>query len=885
AYQPSVHTTQVLHVSGEISSWLDQVKKSGLSERLYVVSKVNSYGPLTMFVRQLRSDPELIHVRRSTCNSNFMRCVFLYDKNAPAFSIHKELYEKQLRCDLVTNIYYNGSWSGLHTLPLKCINLKEEVSIDSLLMSLCSIGDIRIQYFGLNSRRIDFVEEIDEVDKQIGLIEFSGKSSDGKRYMGVACKSEDSAENFSKVKHLTWEIPSCWSLEEAATVPLAYATAYYSLILTANINSGESVLIHAGWTSIGQAAITLALSFGCTVYTTVSNQDQAKFIRQKFPQMQENHIIRLKQCNKEVLLMTKGRGVNIILNTISGKNINDYLQCLSTHSRFVHLARNDLEKNNPLVFLRNVAFFGVSVENLFNIPSEWKKALQSGMQDMINSGVVQPLKYIVHTRKHIQEALKNLFDIHHTGKVLLEASKENSSKCECAVFRCASKNAYFLSGGNAEQCIDVAEWLVMHGARRLVIVTCPKEVPKLVMKRIGVLKFHHNAQIVVMFSSAANSISNATSLLQTASISIGADLSGIIILPAEDSGQENGMTAPTVSHFDEASRDLNDLDFFMCLLSEGSWKTCEARYKEGLPTLAVHWPDCHQKNFNLKQALNVLDTVLTAKRHSPIVVVTEEKISTKRNKDQSLSKLDVFLPSSLEELLEFGQELEIYSSCSMEELSSQSPGYNFVKEVPPVFIIPGLQGSTERILSPLLKNIIYPTFCAKLPSHCKSIPETAAILVQHIRKIQEKGPYNLVGVSCGGPLTLEVAYLLEAQGEQIQIILVDATVETTLGIVEHLKEGAKLEVKVISKLLQINSSKLEQELENLPDLSSRLSFALKELPEDVQKYEIYFKTALSTIVNRILSLLQYQNSNMLLNGEVTLIIPSGDSEVHYGLTK
>ena len=51
------------------------------------------------------------------------------------------------------------------------------------------------------------------------------------------------------------------------------------------MSQGESVLIHAGWSSIGQAAITLALHFNCTVFTTVANEEQKNFLKQKFPQV------------------------------------------------------------------------------------------------------------------------------------------------------------------------------------------------------------------------------------------------------------------------------------------------------------------------------------------------------------------------------------------------------------------------------------------------------------------------------------------------------------------------------------------------------------------------------------------------------------------------
>lgn len=48
---------------------------------------------------------------------------------------------------------------------------------------------------------------------------------------------------------------------------------------------GESVLIHSGTGGIGQAAISLALHFGCTVYTTVGTQEKRDYLKKKFPQL------------------------------------------------------------------------------------------------------------------------------------------------------------------------------------------------------------------------------------------------------------------------------------------------------------------------------------------------------------------------------------------------------------------------------------------------------------------------------------------------------------------------------------------------------------------------------------------------------------------------
>jgi NADPH:quinone reductase-like Zn-dependent oxidoreductase len=57
------------------------------------------------------------------------------------------------------------------------------------------------------------------------------------------------------------------------------------------MQKGERIMVHTGWSSIGQAAITLALDSDCTVFTTVANQQQRAFIKHRFPEVSA-------KCNK-----------------------------------------------------------------------------------------------------------------------------------------------------------------------------------------------------------------------------------------------------------------------------------------------------------------------------------------------------------------------------------------------------------------------------------------------------------------------------------------------------------------------------------------------------------------------------------------------------------
>lgn len=53
-------------------------------------------------------------------------------------------------------------------------------------------------------------------------------------------------------KRFLWEIPDCWTMEEAATVPVVYCTVFYALVIRGHIKKGDKVLIHSGSGGVGQ---------------------------------------------------------------------------------------------------------------------------------------------------------------------------------------------------------------------------------------------------------------------------------------------------------------------------------------------------------------------------------------------------------------------------------------------------------------------------------------------------------------------------------------------------------------------------------------------------------------------------------------------------------
>lgn len=84
---------------------------------------------------------------------------------------------------------------------------------------------------------------------------------------------------------LTWTVPSKWSLQEAATVPVVYITVYSSFFIGKAISAGKSILIHAGSGGVGLAAIRVALAYNLEVFTTVSNPTKKNYILGLFPKL------------------------------------------------------------------------------------------------------------------------------------------------------------------------------------------------------------------------------------------------------------------------------------------------------------------------------------------------------------------------------------------------------------------------------------------------------------------------------------------------------------------------------------------------------------------------------------------------------------------------
>ncbi|GHE91182.1 NAD(P)H-quinone oxidoreductase [Thalassotalea profundi] len=141
---------------------------------------------------------------------------------------------------------------------------------------------------------------------------------------------------FAKVNvaHLI-KLPIHFSFEQGASIAEVFLTAYQSLFSIGMLKSNESVLIHAGASGVGTAAIQLAKAINCHVVTTTSNE-----IKQKTCiALGADQVINYHE--KDFVLWAKEhqpKGFNVILDVVGGEYLNKNINCLALDGRIIILS-------------------------------------------------------------------------------------------------------------------------------------------------------------------------------------------------------------------------------------------------------------------------------------------------------------------------------------------------------------------------------------------------------------------------------------------------------------------------------------------------------------------------------------------------------------------
>ncbi|GJC80768.1 highly reducing polyketide synthase azaB [Colletotrichum liriopes] len=273
--------------------------------------------------------------------------------------------------DSTSNLQMEVGTPGL----LDTLRFREVESVQGLL----AVGQIEIEprAFGLNFR--DVLVALGQLDETIMGYECSGVVTrlgpDARKDSGLKVGDRVCAilrGNWSTRVLINWpcaiRIPDSMSFEEAATVPMVFATAYHGLYDIGRLTKGDTVLIHAATGGVGQAGIMLAQHRGAEIFVTVGSEAKRDFVMKQFG-IAKDHIFSSRDTSfgPAIMAATGGRGIDVVLNSLSGPLLKESWDCVARFGRFVEIGKRDMEAAKALDmshFRRAASFAAVDLFQL-----------------------------------------------------------------------------------------------------------------------------------------------------------------------------------------------------------------------------------------------------------------------------------------------------------------------------------------------------------------------------------------------------------------------------------------------------------------------------------------------------------------------------------------
>ncbi len=127
--------------------------------------------------------------------------------------------------------------------------------------------------------------------------------------------------------------PKGVDLVHAGGIPLIFLTAYHILRTRADVRSGETVLLHAGASGVGTAAIQLAKHWGASVIATASSEEKLQLVRSLGADAAINYVT--DDFEAKVKELTNDKGVQVVLDSVGGEVLEKSIKCLSPYGRLV----------------------------------------------------------------------------------------------------------------------------------------------------------------------------------------------------------------------------------------------------------------------------------------------------------------------------------------------------------------------------------------------------------------------------------------------------------------------------------------------------------------------------------------------------------------------
>ncbi|KAL2867458.1 type I polyketide synthase [Aspergillus lucknowensis] len=266
------------------------------------------------------------------------------------------------------------------------------------------------------------------------------------------------------------------------TLPFVFSAALYALHYRAHIQSGDSVLIHSAAGGFGSAAIQIAQLAGAEIYATVGSEEKKDYLVNTF-NISRDRIFNSHDSSflQDILAATDGRGVDIVLNSLTGDLLHESWRACAPWGRFVDVGKQEMVDAGKLdmeVFFRNVTFTAFDLSELSDESQPKLNRIASNLLAETLSlyrekkiKAIAPLK--VFDISELAQAYRYFGHGNRIGKIAISLENRDSLIPTLPTkhdYVFSPEKSYLMIGCLGGLGRSISKWMVQRGARKFVFM-------------------------------------------------------------------------------------------------------------------------------------------------------------------------------------------------------------------------------------------------------------------------------------------------------------------------------------------------------------------------------------------------------------------------------
>ncbi|MEI2298060.1 type I polyketide synthase [Ensifer sp. MJa1] len=268
-------------------------------------------------------------------------------------------------------------------------------------------------------------------------------------------------------------LPQSVSPVAAATVPVAFLTAYYAMVELGRIQPDETILIHGAAGGVGLAALQVAKLKGAKVIATAGTREKRRFLSM----LGADHVFDSRSLGfvNDVRAVTDGEGVDLVLNSLFAEAMEQSLALVKPFGRFLELGKRDYYADSKIglrPFRRNVSYFGIDADQLLVNQPKLTKRIFTEIGALFEEGKLTPLPYRAFDFDEIGNAFRLMQNAGHIGKIVVlppVAGQHRVAKRPHGGIKVDANGTHLVVGGIGGFGLAAANWLVEKGAKKIAL--------------------------------------------------------------------------------------------------------------------------------------------------------------------------------------------------------------------------------------------------------------------------------------------------------------------------------------------------------------------------------------------------------------------------------